>query len=158
MDARSCTPSSHGPWPGRNCAQERLRTGTSAVRTAGVLARSRFALSVVLLFSEAHSSPEDRDRKLHQGIILWSRTNLPRSEAGASSASQTAVSAPWVTSRSAFGPPMSVFTLPGQMELTHLGWCSKAGATTMAVTTIMKIETRTTEFRRKAPRPTAVRR
>ena len=56
------------------------------------------------------------------------------------------------------GPPMSGFTLPGQTELTHLGWCSKAGATTMAVTTIMKIEMRITEFRRKAPIPTAARR
>jgi len=91
-------------------------------------------------------------------MILWPRTNLPRSEAGASSASQTAVSAPCVTSRSAFGPTMSVFTQPGQMELTHLAGWNNTEAAKVAVTTIMKIEMRTTEFRSKAPVPTAARR
>ena len=44
----------------------------------------------------------------HHGITFRSRTNLPVNLCGASRASQTGVSAPSVTSRSALRPPMSM--------------------------------------------------
>src|SRR6516162_8820813 len=65
----------------------------------------------------------------HQGMTLRSRTNFPVRSSGASRASHTAVSAPCATSRSAFAPPMSVLTQPGQTELTATVLRSSAART-----------------------------
>src|SRR4029453_5514634 len=51
-------------------------------------------------------------------MTLRSRQNLPVSSCGAATASQTMPVAPSPTERVALAPPMSVWTQPGQTELT----------------------------------------
>src|ERR1700724_54563 len=54
----------------------------------------------------------------YQWISFRSRKNLPEISGGASVANQTAVSAPSSTDLDALGPPISVRTQPGHIELT----------------------------------------
>src|SRR4051794_32363174 len=68
----------------------------------------------------------------YQAISRRLRKNFPVTSWGASSANQTAVSAPSSTESVAFGPPMSVRTHPGHMELTAM-WSARSASASMIV-------------------------
>ena len=70
--------------------------------------------------ASCYSGPRIRrgDPEYHQAMGFRSRRNWPVRVCGASSASQTIVSAPSSTERGAASPPISVRTQPGETEFT----------------------------------------
>ena len=65
---------------------------------------------------------------IYHSICSLSRTNVPVSDWGAWVASQVMESAPSWTERSAFWPPMSVRTQPGETAFTEMFLCFSAAA------------------------------
>src|SRR4051794_19694417 len=78
------------------------------------------------------TSVEKTEALRYQGISCRLRKNFPVNSCGASSANQTAVSAPSSTERVAFGPPMSVRTHPGHIALTAM-WSARSASASMTV-------------------------
>ena len=74
----------------------------------------------------------------YHGMGFRSRMNKPVMDCGASVASHTIVSVPCSTESGASRPPMSVFTQPGQTELTAI-FESASAAATWAVTPLSAV-------------------
>src|SRR5260221_10834660 len=77
-------------------------------------------------------------KRVYQGIGFLSRKNPPVGPLSGSIASQTAVCAPFSTLRLAVGPPISVRTQPGQIELTRI-FSSAVAVATMRVSALSMV-------------------